>query len=80
MKTMGDQERSYTVVVFRDGDGYSVIVPALPGCFSQGSTEADAVENAREAVQVHIAGLEADGEPIPVETSEERPRTAVVAA
>jgi antitoxin HicB len=80
MKTMGDQERSYTVVVFRDGDGYSVIVPALPGCFSQGATEADAVENAREAVQVHIAGLEEDGEPIPVETSEERPRTAVVAA
>ena len=77
---MGDQERSYTVVVFRDGDGYSVIVPALPGCFSQGSTEVEAVENAREAVQVHLAGLEADGEPIPVETSEERPRTAVVAA
>jgi predicted RNase H-like HicB family nuclease len=80
MESMSQRERRYTVVVFRDGDCYSVIVPALPGCFSQGLTESEAVDNAREAIQVHIAGLEADGESIPVETSAERPRTAVVAA
>jgi len=77
---MSQRERRYTVVVFRDGDGYSVIVPALPGCFSQGLTESEAVENAREAIQVHVAGLEADGEPVPVEPPTDPPRTAVVAA
>ena len=80
MTVVSERERRYTVVVFKDGEGYSVLVPSLPGCFSQGITPDQALENAREAIHVHLAGLEADGEPIPVETPSERPRTAVVAA
>ncbi|MBI2918487.1 MAG: type II toxin-antitoxin system HicB family antitoxin [Chloroflexi bacterium] len=48
--------------------GYSVIVPELPGCFSQGRTLTEALENAREAVSVHIRGLIAAGEEVPEET------------
>lgn len=80
MNVVGNRERRYTVVVFKDGEGYSVLVPALPGCFSQGASPDDALENAREAIQVHLAGLEADGEAIPLETPSERPLTAVIAA
>jgi predicted RNase H-like HicB family nuclease len=38
--------------------GYNVSVPALDGCFTQGDTLDEALENAREAVQCYIEGLE----------------------
>ncbi len=59
------KRRTYVVLIVPDGAGYSVFVPALPGCFSQGRTPEEAASNAKEAIEVHIAGLEADGEPIP---------------
>ena len=60
---------SYTVVLHPDPEsgGYGVEVPALPGCFTQGRTREEALERAREAIGVHIAGLRADGEPVPEE-------------
>ena len=42
-------------------------VPALPGCFTRGSTIDECRERAVEAIEVHIAGLRADGEPVPDE-------------
>jgi predicted RNase H-like HicB family nuclease len=69
-------KRTYTVVLIPDEGGYAVEVPALPGCFTQGATRAEALANAREAIRVHIRGLEKDGEPVPVET--ERPATELV--
>jgi predicted RNase H-like HicB family nuclease len=44
-----------------------VTVPALTGCFTRGSTVEECRERAVEAIGVHIAGLQADGEPIPEE-------------
>lgn len=38
--------------------GFNVSVPALDGCFTQGETEEEAIENAREAVLCYIEGLE----------------------
>lgn len=60
-------DRRYTVVVHREEDasGYYVTVPALPGCFSAGATEDDALANALEAIQAHIEGLASAGEAIP---------------
>ena len=59
----------YTYTVLLDpsdeGDGYTVTVPALPGCITQGSTIDEALERAKEAIAVHIEGLRADGEEIP---------------
>ncbi len=60
-------ERRYTVVLPPDDGGYMVTVPALPGCFTQGATVEQALDRAREAIRTHIAGLEADGELVPVE-------------
>ena len=38
--------------------GYNVSVPALDGCFTQGDTEQEAVENAHEAILCYLEGLE----------------------
>lgn len=59
----------YTVVLEWDdeGKGWVVHVPALPGCLTQGETVDDALSNVREAIELHVDGLRADGEPVPVE-------------
>ncbi|MGD1035516.1 MAG: type II toxin-antitoxin system HicB family antitoxin [Candidatus Dormibacteria bacterium] len=60
--------RTYTIVVEpEETGGFMVSVPALPGCFTQGASLEECRERAAEAIAVHIAGLEADGEPIPDE-------------
>lgn len=68
----------YTIIVERGDDpgNYVVSVPALPDCFTQGSSVDQALERIREAITGHIAALadpslrsgQALGEPIPVET------------
>lgn len=51
--------------------GYTVTVPSLPGCISEGDTRDEAVANIREAIELYIESLQADGEPIPSEESTE---------
>jgi antitoxin HicB len=59
---------TYTIVVEPEEDGgFFVTVPALPGCFTRGRTIEECRERAVEAIEVHIAGLRADGEPVPEE-------------
>ncbi len=38
--------------------GYNISVPALDGCFTQGETEEEAIQNAREAIICYLEGLE----------------------
>ena len=38
--------------------GFNVSVPALEGCFTQGETEEEALQNAKEAILCYIEGLE----------------------
>lgn len=38
--------------------GFNVSVPALEGCFSQGDTEEEALENIKEAILCYLEGLE----------------------
>ena len=45
--------------------GYTVVVPALPGCISYGETMQEATRNAREAIDLHLQNLAAHNEPIP---------------
>jgi len=45
--------------------GYTVTVPSLPGCISEGDTRDEALANIREAIELYIESLQADGEPIP---------------
>ena len=73
--------RTYTILVEpEETGGFSVLVPALPGCFTQGRTLEECRERAAEAIAVHIAGLEADGEPVPEETAHPQLLTVTVAA
>jgi len=43
--------------------GYTALVPALPGCISEGDTLEEALRNIREAVELYLEPLE-DTEPI----------------
>lgn len=45
--------------------GFSVSVPQLPGCASQGETKAEALAMVKEAIEVYLESLEAHGDPIP---------------
>ncbi len=56
------------VLLYRDEDGYWVAeCPSLPGCFSQGKTKEEAIENIREAIRGYISALEEDNIPVPEE-------------
>lgn len=57
------QDYKFTIVLEPDHEdgGYNVVVPALPGCFTQGDTIEEAFQNAKEAIQCHLEGLKADG-------------------
>ena len=60
----------YTIVLepSDEGNGYTVRVPALPGCLTEGRTRDEALANAREAITGFIEALEKAGEPVPEET------------
>lgn len=73
--------RTYTILVEpEEGGGYYVTVPALPGCFTRGSTVEECQQRAVEAIEVHIAGLRVDGRAIPEEIAAPRLLAVTVAA
>ncbi len=45
------------VVFKKSEEGYSVSCPGLPGCWSQGETEAEALENIRSAIQEYLTAV-----------------------
>lgn len=45
----------YSVALTRTEEGYSVSCPGLPGCWSQGKTEEEALANIRDAIQEYVA-------------------------
>jgi predicted RNase H-like HicB family nuclease len=47
----------YFVVLKQTDEGYSVFCPGLPGCWSQGETEAEAMENIQDAIQEYLAAV-----------------------
>jgi len=49
---------NYRVVLHRSEEGYSVSCPGLPGCWSQGATEEEALANIRAAIQEYVAAAE----------------------
>jgi predicted RNase H-like HicB family nuclease len=57
-----------------------VTVPALPGCVTRGSTIGQCRERALEAIEVYVADLRADGEPVPDEVGIPRLLAVTVAA
>ncbi len=46
---------TYEVKLLKSDEGYSVWCPALPGCWSQGQTEQEAMENIKDAIVEYLA-------------------------
>jgi predicted RNase H-like HicB family nuclease len=57
------------IVVEADSEGYYVSCPALQGCYSQGETCEEAVENIKDAIRLHIEDGLAHGEKVPQQAS-----------
>ncbi|HEY3323343.1 MAG TPA: type II toxin-antitoxin system HicB family antitoxin [Planctomycetota bacterium] len=65
-RTIRHAEHTYTVILEpEDVGGYSAYCPALPGCYSQGETLAEATRNIQEAVDLYCETLLEDGKPLP---------------
>ena len=45
---------NYKVVLQQSEEGYSVSCPALPGCWSQGESEEDALDNIKDAIEDYL--------------------------
>jgi predicted RNase H-like HicB family nuclease len=44
----------YRIAVHKSDEGFSVSVPGLPGCWSQGASEAEAIENIKDAIREYL--------------------------
>lgn len=45
----------YKIALQQSEEGFSVSVPGLPGCWSQGATEQEAIENIKDAIREYLA-------------------------
>ena len=62
----------YTVIIEKGNEsGYIAYAPALKGCVSQGKTKEEAIFNIREAMEVYVEALIADGLPVPTEAGKD---------
>ncbi|MCX9013391.1 MAG: type II toxin-antitoxin system HicB family antitoxin [Candidatus Methanoperedens sp.] len=52
------------VVIEKDEYGYFAMCPALQGCYSQGDTYEEALENIKDAIWLQIEDIPESGEPI----------------
>lgn len=59
----------YAVIIERAGADVSAYVPDLPGCIATADGVEAVEREIRAAIRFHIAGLRADGEPVPEPTS-----------
>jgi predicted RNase H-like HicB family nuclease len=48
----------YKVVLQKSDEGYSVSCPVLPGCWSQGETELEALQNIKDAIEEYLGVLD----------------------
>jgi len=56
--------KSIVIVIERAGENYSAYAPELPGCVATGSTEKEAEANMRGALELHLKGMEEDGQTV----------------
>jgi predicted RNase H-like HicB family nuclease len=48
----------YKVNLEKTEEGYAIWCPGLPGCWSQGATEEEALENVKNAIETYLATVE----------------------
>lgn len=64
------KQLTYRVLLNKEPEGgYTVTVPSLPGCITYGKSIEDAIDMAKEAIELYIESLIAHGEPVPDETN-----------
>lgn len=54
----GGVAMQYKVNLKKTEEGYSIWVPGLPGCWSQGKTESEALENIKDAIKSYLETVE----------------------
>lgn len=58
--------RTFAVVLVPQPDGgFFIECPALPGCYTQGDTVQEALDNIREAIELAVEDIEAQNETVP---------------
>jgi predicted RNase H-like HicB family nuclease len=57
--------KRFLIVIEGTSTGYSAYSPDLPGCVATGATETEVELRMREAIELHVAGLKEQGEPVP---------------
>lgn len=62
-------QRIYPAILTFEPEGVSVEFPDFPGCLPCGDDTTEAMNNAREALALHVYGMEQDGEEIPEPTA-----------
>jgi predicted RNase H-like HicB family nuclease len=55
----------FSVVIEKDKEGYFAFCPELQGCYTQGDTYEEALENIKDAIHLHVKDRLEDGEEIP---------------
>ena len=55
----------FSVVIEKDKEGYFAFCPELQGCYTQGDTYEEVLENIRDAIRLHIADRIEGGEEVP---------------
>ncbi len=48
----------YRIALHHSEEGYAVSVPGLPGCWSQGLTEQEAIHNIQDAIRDYLAAVD----------------------
>ena len=54
-----------SVIIEKDKDGYFAYCPELPGCYTQGDSFEESLENIKDAVKLYIEDMIESGEEIP---------------
>ena len=62
---MHDRYDFPAILHYNDDERIGIVFPDLPGCVSQATSDAEAVKRATEALELHLYGLEEDGDHIP---------------
>lgn len=55
----------FSVIVEKDEDGYFATCNELQGCYTQGETYEEAIENIKDAISLHVEDRIESGEEIP---------------
>jgi len=62
---MQDRYDFPAILHYNDDERIGIVFPDLPGCVSQATSDAEAVKRATEALELHLYGMEEDGDHIP---------------